>query len=139
MAMSLLGLSVNAGLSIPMLGVAEQFFTSTIYKVEGGCPGLFLTLLNLFILPALLLSRAYRCFAHCWGSFACARFLRWLMSEELRGLLAMLRLVVLAMKVTVPRKGLSLRELVTRVCLVMVAMLGQKVLARLPSTSDPRP
>jgi hypothetical protein len=34
---------------------------------------------------------------------------------------------------------LSLRELVTRVCLVMVAMLGQKVLARLPSTSDPRP
>jgi hypothetical protein len=40
LAMSLLGLSVNAGLSIPMLGVAEQFFTSTIYKVEGGVSGL---------------------------------------------------------------------------------------------------
>jgi hypothetical protein len=36
LAMSLLGLSINAGLAIPMLGVAEQFFTSTISKVDGG-------------------------------------------------------------------------------------------------------
>jgi hypothetical protein len=53
------------GLSIPMLGVIERFFTSTICKEEG-VPGLFLALLNLFILPALLLSCAYCCHAH-WG------------------------------------------------------------------------
>jgi hypothetical protein len=58
-------LFINAGLSIPVLGVAEGFFTSTIYKGEGVL-GLFLALLNVFILHALLLSHAYCCRAHCW-------------------------------------------------------------------------
>jgi hypothetical protein len=46
------------------------------------------------------------------------------MLEALRGLLAMLRLVVLATEVTILRKELSLRDLVTQVHPVMVARLG---------------
>jgi hypothetical protein len=135
-------LFINAGLSIPVLGVAEGFFTSTIYKGEGVL-GLFLALLNVFILHALLLSHAYCCRAHCWvgggWSFTCVGFLRWLMLEAPRGLLAMLRLVVLATEVMVSRKGSSLHDLVARVRLVVVVRLGQRVLTRLASTSDPRP
>jgi hypothetical protein len=36
LVVSPLGLSVNVDLSIPVVGVAERFITSTIYKEKGG-------------------------------------------------------------------------------------------------------